>query len=360
MRGGHGAAPRPGRRPGRRCAAVAAGGSARTTTSVPAGSPDSRCRTSGRSRRVTRCRTTELPTLPETTNPARGASPSPGAAEVHHQMTGAGSSAGTNRRGEIGGRAQATDRREARVGAGVGPIRPTARRGPCDGARPGSRGRHGSASAAGSRGSWRDDDCSAERCACSRRSLHGRCCGTARAVARCATGLLLGRCTIVTGGRGDTPGDTRPRSSSPGATPTTATADSTKRPDTRTPQGTDSRRRTGSNPQRRPGATAGPLRAAPLARDRLEVRTSRRDVSCPIRPAPTGRSATRRATSLSAHRSCGKCRKVVSVPGARLGITESPGATVPRGRPRPRGPSPSPTAVHTLWTTPVDGARGRQ
>ena len=51
--------------------APAAPGNARTTTSAATGSEVSRCRTSGRSRRVIRCRTTELPTFPDTTKPAR-------------------------------------------------------------------------------------------------------------------------------------------------------------------------------------------------------------------------------------------------------------------------------------------------
>lgn len=46
-------------------------------------------------------------------------------------------------------------------------IRRTGLRDPCCGGTRGSRGRHGCASAAGSRGSSRDDGCSAGRCACS-------------------------------------------------------------------------------------------------------------------------------------------------------------------------------------------------
>ena len=49
----------------------AAAGSARTTRSVPPGSRPNRSRTRGRSRRVMRWRTTELPTLPDTTKPTR-------------------------------------------------------------------------------------------------------------------------------------------------------------------------------------------------------------------------------------------------------------------------------------------------
>jgi len=57
--------------PSRRESASAAAGSARTTTSVPAGRPSSRGRMRWRSRRVTRWRTTEPPTALLTTNPAR-------------------------------------------------------------------------------------------------------------------------------------------------------------------------------------------------------------------------------------------------------------------------------------------------
>jgi hypothetical protein len=46
-------------------------------------------------------------------------------------------------------------------------IRRTDGRDPCCGGTRESRGRHGCAYAAGSRGSWRDDGCSAGRCACS-------------------------------------------------------------------------------------------------------------------------------------------------------------------------------------------------
>jgi hypothetical protein len=45
-------------------------------------------------------------------------------------------------------------------------VRPTAGPGPCSGERPGWPGRPGYASAAGTRGSWRDDGCWAGKCAC--------------------------------------------------------------------------------------------------------------------------------------------------------------------------------------------------
>jgi hypothetical protein len=47
-------------------------------------------------------------------------------------------------------------------------LRLTAQSGPCGGERPGSRDPPGCAFAGGSRGSWPDGGCSAERCACSR------------------------------------------------------------------------------------------------------------------------------------------------------------------------------------------------
>lgn len=50
-------------------------------------------------------------------------------------------------------------------------IRPTASRGPCACAWRGWRGRRGCACAAGTRGSWPGDGCSAGRCACSRSCL---------------------------------------------------------------------------------------------------------------------------------------------------------------------------------------------
>ena len=54
------------------------------------------------------------------------------------------------------------------------PVRPTARRGPYGDGRPEWLDRRGCASAGGSRGSWPGDGCWAERCACSRVSLHCR------------------------------------------------------------------------------------------------------------------------------------------------------------------------------------------
>lgn len=55
-------------------------------------------------------------------------------------------------------------------------LRPTGGSDPCRGGSPGSRDRHGSAYAAGSRGSSRDDGCSAGRCACSLGGSRGHLC----------------------------------------------------------------------------------------------------------------------------------------------------------------------------------------
>jgi hypothetical protein len=56
-------------------------------------------------------------------------------------------------------------------------------------------------------------------------------------------------------------------------------------------------------------------------------------------------AATRRASSPGPARSCGKDRKVVSVPGARLGFTESPGATLHRRERGGEGRCP-PLVIH--------------
>src|SRR6478609_7983651 len=58
-------------RPNSALDAAAAAGSARTTSSDPDGRSVNRGRTRTRRRRVTRCRTTALPTFPDTTNPTR-------------------------------------------------------------------------------------------------------------------------------------------------------------------------------------------------------------------------------------------------------------------------------------------------
>src|SRR6478735_7381726 len=60
---------------------------------------------------------------------------------------------------------------------------------------------------------------------------------------------------------------------------------------------------------------------------------------------PTTRSDTPSQIPATA-RSCGKDRKVVSVPGARLGITESPGATLHRRERGGEGRCP-PLVIHT-------------
>jgi len=61
--------------------AAAAWGSARTTTSAPAGIRSSRARRRCRSRRCTRCRTTAPPTARLTTKPTRASSRAPGRAK---------------------------------------------------------------------------------------------------------------------------------------------------------------------------------------------------------------------------------------------------------------------------------------
>ncbi len=63
--------------PRSRLVATAAAGNARITRSVPEVSPDNSACTNGRSRLVTRCRTTALPTLADTTKPARGSRSAP-------------------------------------------------------------------------------------------------------------------------------------------------------------------------------------------------------------------------------------------------------------------------------------------
>src|SRR6478735_2130866 len=89
-------------RPSSEPEAEAAAGSARTTTSVPGGRSASCARISARSRRVTRCRTTALPTFPDTTNPTR--------ADPSGSLPGRGVSRWTTRRGDA-------DRRPSRTTA---------------------------------------------------------------------------------------------------------------------------------------------------------------------------------------------------------------------------------------------------
>ena len=95
---------------------------------------------------------------------------------------------------------------------------------------------------------------------------------------------------------------------------------------------------------------------------RFRVRTVRRDGQTRgLRSAAAdypGIYATRRRRCLRVAWSCGKCRKVVSVRLERLGITESPGATIPRRRGFSAVRAVAvPTSPH-LWITSVDGRRG--
>ena len=155
--------------------AVAASGRARTTRSALAGRRCSSSRTTARSRRVTRWRTTELPTALPTTKPARApgrraacAGPDGQVVENHGRPTGA--PTGPDDRGELRTPAQACLRGQH--------LRRRASRDPCAGDRRGSPGPRGCASAAGSRGSWTAGGCSAGTCACSRgtpTTRHRRC-----------------------------------------------------------------------------------------------------------------------------------------------------------------------------------------
>jgi len=162
--------------------AEAAAGKARITRSVPAGRPASLARIRGRSRRVSRCRTTELPTLEETTNPARtGADDDRSAADAP-------ACSGRSRcstRCRVPARcpyrttaAKSPERRNFDPAGSTGTsvptrrLRPTVRCGPCAVWRPEWPGRRGCASATGNRASWHGGDCSAGRCACSRGYLH--------------------------------------------------------------------------------------------------------------------------------------------------------------------------------------------
>jgi hypothetical protein len=90
------------------------------------------------------------------------------AAPLHsrREVVAAGQSGGSGQQREISG---------ARM------LRPTTRCDPCGAGLPGSRARRGSACAAGTRGSWRGDGCSAGTyaCPCSRLSF-SQCCGARR------------------------------------------------------------------------------------------------------------------------------------------------------------------------------------
>ena len=80
--------------------------------------------------------------------------------EVEHHGRPPGTASGPDDRGELRTPAQACLRGQH--------VRRRASRDPCADGRRGSPGPHGSASAAGTRGSWTDAGCSAGTCACSR------------------------------------------------------------------------------------------------------------------------------------------------------------------------------------------------
>ncbi len=183
--------------------AVAADGNARTTTAQPGGSSAKSGRTCSRNRRVTRCRTTLLPTAEETTKPARAgrtdrvSTVEPSAAAVDTVDGWAAGGAGNRWRARCRVPARRPVRSTAVNSAGLvtriafdstgspaspsqtaaqrrrspATVRPTAPCGPSHDGWPGWRGPHGYASAGGSRGSWPGAGCSAEKYACSRQCL---------------------------------------------------------------------------------------------------------------------------------------------------------------------------------------------
>lgn len=156
--------------------AVAAAGSARTTNALPSGKVPSLCATRCRSRRVTRCRTTELPTALLTTKPAlRGCPGSTSACSTKRRRPVRTPPRITARNSSLRRRRASAGNTPRPVVAGCDVIRRRAGCGPCDGGPPGWRGLHASASAAGTHGSARDDGCSAGRCACSRQSFSWSC-----------------------------------------------------------------------------------------------------------------------------------------------------------------------------------------
>lgn len=141
-----------------------AGGSARTTTREPSGTASRRSRIRWRRRRLTRLRSTADPTALLTTNPTDVRSPAPATTWV----TRVGWAARRPRRTACRNCALSRIRCSGPNMTGSSTLRLRAWRGPCGGGRPGSRGRHACACADGSHASWRDDGCSADRCACSR------------------------------------------------------------------------------------------------------------------------------------------------------------------------------------------------
>ncbi len=192
-------------------------------------------------------------------------------------------------------------------------VRPTARRDPYDGGRPGWRDLPGSASAAGSRGSWPGGGCWAGTYACSRLSTPTSngwhcsqyCWSVSNPSGPPARGIptVRGNCR----GQHEPAGNHRMVS----RVRTAALAGQTRRP------GTDRR---------------------------LAV----------------GKIATRRRASLLLVRSCGKSSKVVSVQPQRLEHPPSPRSRPIRAAPVGAGRLPFSRGCAHLWTTTVDGVRERQ
>lgn len=163
--------------------APAADGVARTTTRVPTGRSGTSSRSWCRTFRDTRERTTEPPTALLTTRPARGehtcdvwsrCTVSNGPDARRPRRTTSENSVRRRRRFSEDSTGPAS-RREVQTRSPVKgvprlrqTIRPRARCGPCGDGLRGSRDRPACSCAAESRGSWRDDGCSAEKCACSR------------------------------------------------------------------------------------------------------------------------------------------------------------------------------------------------
>jgi len=180
--------------------AAADAGSARTTTSAPAGKTANRRCIRWRSRRCTRCRTTEPPTVRPTTKPTRGGDPTASTATASTGRAAPSTPAEarcttTEPRAARRPRRTAVAKSSRRVSRAVAEskaeypkvrtVRPTTQCDPCGAEPRGWPDQRGSACAAGTRGSSRGDGCSAGTyaCPCSRLSL-SRCivAGTSLAV----------------------------------------------------------------------------------------------------------------------------------------------------------------------------------
>ena len=167
---------------------AAAGGNARITRSVPRGgttaSPvaESSARASSRRRRFTRLRMTALPTALDTTKPTRGTASAAGVPSVDAEpaaappagprvaacTTSVGRPTRTPRRITCWKSCERRSRWAAlNTTVGAAGFRPTARRGPCCGARPEWPARRGYACGHGTHGYGCAAGCSAGKCACS-------------------------------------------------------------------------------------------------------------------------------------------------------------------------------------------------